>query len=40
MSHFDIVSSIINKYEIDTITCINSLGNGLVVDPKKQKPLL
>ena len=36
MSHFDIVSSIINKYEIDTITCINSLGNGLVVDPKSE----
>ena len=33
ISHFEKVASIINKYSIDTITCINSLGNGLVVDP-------
>ena len=32
MAHFKKVSEIINKYDIDTITCINSLGNGLIVD--------
>ena len=31
-SHFEKAANIINKYDIDFITCINSLGNGLVVD--------
>lgn len=39
-SHFDIASNIINKYEVDTITCINSLGNGLVVDPILEKVVI
>jgi dihydroorotate dehydrogenase (fumarate) len=32
IAHFTIVADIINKYSIDTITCINSLGNGLIVN--------
>ena len=39
-SHFDIASKIINKYNIDTLTCINSLGNGLVVDPIEEKVVI
>jgi dihydroorotate dehydrogenase (fumarate) len=39
-SHFEIVSKVINKYEIDTITCINSLGNGLVVDSETESALI
>lgn len=35
-SHFDLASNIINKYDIDTLTCINSLGNGLVVNPETE----
>ena len=32
ISHFEQATSIINEYPIDTITCINSIGNGLVID--------
>lgn len=39
-SHFDKASSIINKYNIDTITCINSIGNGLIVDPEAEKVVI
>ena len=34
--HFTTAANIINKYNIDSITCINSLGNGLVVDPETE----
>jgi dihydroorotate dehydrogenase (fumarate) len=40
MSHFKLVANIINKYAIDTITCINSLGNGLIVDPITEKVVI
>jgi len=33
MAHFKIVSKIINNSSIDTVTCVNSLGNGLIVNP-------
>ena len=32
IAHFNEVANIINKYSVNTITCINSLGNGLVVN--------
>ena len=35
--HFDIVSDIMKKYPIDFITCINSIGNGLIIDFTKKK---
>ena len=34
ISHFNKVADIINYYEIDFLTCINSIGNGLVIDPE------
>jgi len=34
MSHFDSISHIISKYKIDFLTCVNSLGNGLVIHPE------
>lgn len=40
ISHFDQVSNIINKYNVDSITCINSLGNGLVVDPFNERTVI
>ena len=39
-SHFEKVATIINKYNIDTITCINSLGNGLVVDYESESVVI
>ena len=32
ISHFKIVGEILNKYPIDFITCINSIGNGLIIN--------
>ena len=34
MYHFDSISHIISKYKIDFLTCVNSLGNGLVIHPE------
>ena len=36
IEHFTIVGTILNKYPIDYITCINSVGNGLIVDYLKE----
>lgn len=36
ISHFQQAAQIINKYNVNSITCINSLGNGLVVDWDKE----
>ena len=39
--HFDKAASIINKYDkIKYVTCINSLGNGLVVDTNTEKSVI
>jgi dihydroorotate dehydrogenase (fumarate) len=40
LHHFKIVSDIILKYPIDFITTINSIGNGLVIDPEKESPVI
>jgi len=40
MSHFKRASDIINNSSIDTITCINSLGNGLIVDPVTESTVI
>lgn len=34
------MSRIIKKYKISFITCINSLGNSLIIDPVKEKPII
>ena len=31
--HFDVMSSLLLKYDIDFITCTNSIPNGLIIDP-------
>lgn len=38
--HFDEVAKVIKKYPIKFVTCINSVGNGLVIDPKTEKTLI
>lgn len=37
LNHFDEVSDILKQFPIDFITCINSIGNGLIVDPAKEQ---
>ncbi len=36
LHHFEIVGSILNKYNIDFITTINSIPNGLIIDYKTE----
>lgn len=39
-AHIRDVSSVIEKYPVKFITCCNSLGNGLIIDPKTNKPCI
>ena len=34
------LKKVIKKYPVKFVTCINSIGNGLVIDPKTEKPLI
>lgn len=36
LHHFSEMSDILSKYRIDFITCINSIGNGLIIDVDKE----
>lgn len=38
--HFDQAAEVISKYPVKFVTCINSIGNGLAIDPNKEKPLI
>lgn len=39
--HFEQIANVLKKYPIvKFITCINSIGNGLVIDPKKEAPVI
>ncbi|WP_244325669.1 hypothetical protein [Shewanella aestuarii] len=40
MSHFIAVANIIKKYPVQFITCINSIGNTLVIDPHTEQPII
>lgn len=36
--HFEQIAAVIKKYPVKFVTCINSIGNGLVIDPDKEAP--
>lgn len=38
--HFEEMAKVLKKYPISFITCINSIGNGLVIDPKKEQAVI
>lgn len=38
--HFEGIAKIIKKYPVKFVTCVNSIGNGLAIDPYKEKPLI
>ena len=40
LSHFDKACRIINEFKIDMLTCINSIGNALIVDPDNECVLI
>lgn len=38
--HFEQIAKVLKKYPVKFVTCINSIGNGLVIDPKKEAPVI
>ncbi len=38
--HFEEITKVLKKYPISFITCINSIGNGLVIDPKTETAII
>lgn len=38
--HFEQISKVIKKYPVSFVTCINSIGNGLAINPYTEKPLI
>lgn len=38
--HFEKTAQIVKKYPVKFVTCINSIGNGLAIDPYKESPLI
>lgn len=40
LGHYDQVAKVIKKYPVKFVTCINSIGNGLAIDPKSEKTLI
>ncbi len=38
--HFDEIAKVIKKYPVNFVTCVNSIGNGLVIDPYSEQPLI
>ncbi len=39
-AHWDAVAQIFKKFPIAFLTCINSVGNTLIIDPETEKPLI
>jgi len=38
--HTEMMANILKKYPVDFITCINSVGNTLMIDPETESPLI
>ena len=38
--HFEEMANILNQYPIDFVTCINSIGNGIVIDVEKEEVVI
>lgn len=38
--HFEEIAQVLKKYPVSFITCINSIGNGLVIDPEKEQVVI
>lgn len=38
--HFEQIANVLKKYPVKFITCINSIGNGLVIDAKKEQAVI
>jgi len=35
--HFEQIAAILNKHKVQFVSCINSVGNGIIIDPEKEE---
>ncbi|HOO82631.1 MAG TPA: dihydroorotate oxidase [Alphaproteobacteria bacterium] len=40
MPHFEMMAAVLNDFPISFVTCINSIGNGLVIDPDSESVVI
>lgn len=40
MVHFEHIANILNKHKVNFVTCINSIGNALFIDPETELPVI
>ncbi len=40
MVHFDDIAAILNSHKVGFVSAVNSIGNGLVIDPQTERPLI
>ncbi len=40
MPHFEMMAAILGRYPLAFVTCINSIGNGLVIDPDRESVVI
>ena len=40
LTHFEQMANIIKKYPVKFVTCVNSIGNGLAINPQTEKVLI
>jgi len=40
LSHYKQIAELIKRYDVSFITCINSIGNTLIIDPEKEVPAI
>lgn len=40
LAHFERMANVIKKYPVKFVTCVNSIGNGLAIDPRTEKVLI
>jgi len=40
MSHFIAMATILKKFPVKFITCVNSIGNTLIIDPVSERPII
>ena len=40
MSHFIAMANILKKFPVKFITCVNSIGNTLIIDPETESPII
>ena len=38
--HFERMAEVLNRFPLSFVTCINSIGNGLMIDPEKEQVLI